>query len=61
MTFQVGIEYLNKKNKVVEQVQPGANITVKITADPESECHVLAVDKSVLLLKTGNDIEPQQV
>ncbi|KAH9490190.1 hypothetical protein Btru_043914, partial [Bulinus truncatus] len=37
------------------------NVTVELTADPHSQIYVLAVDQSVLLVKTGNDITPKKV
>ncbi|VIO95510.1 Uncharacterized protein BM_BM11471 [Brugia malayi] len=36
--------------------EPGTSIKYTIKADPESYCALLAVDQSVLLLKSGNDI-----
>lgn len=44
-----------------DSVQPGENATLRVTADPDSLVGVLAVDQSVLLLKSGNDITPQIV
>ncbi|VDN87670.1 unnamed protein product, partial [Brugia pahangi] len=35
---------------------PGTSVKYTIKADPESYCALLAVDQSVLLLKSGNDI-----
>ena len=37
-------------------VEPGDNITLQIATDPLSQVHLLAVDQSVLLMATGNDI-----
>ena len=37
-------------------MEPGDNITLQITTDPLSQVHLLAVDQSVLLMQTGNDI-----
>ncbi|VDK61247.1 unnamed protein product [Gongylonema pulchrum] len=36
--------------------EPGNTVKFTIKADPESYCSLLAVDQSVLLLKSGNDI-----
>ena len=55
------ITYVDAENSKVEQVKPGETVGVRVRADPDSTCHVLAIDKSVLLLKTGNDIEPAMV
>ncbi|XP_046569099.1 CD109 antigen-like [Haliotis rubra] len=40
---------------------PHDNIDVMVSADPMSSVNVLAVDQSVLLLKSGNDITTEQV
>uniref|UniRef100_A0A1I7WS05 A2M_N_2 domain-containing protein n=1 Tax=Heterorhabditis bacteriophora TaxID=37862 RepID=A0A1I7WS05_HETBA len=42
-------------------VEPGESVSFKVTADPDSYVGILAVDQSVLLLKSGNDITPQMV
>ncbi|CAJ0594163.1 unnamed protein product [Cylicocyclus nassatus] len=42
-------------------VEPGEPVSFKVTADPDSYVGLLAVDQSVLLLKSGNDITPQLV
>ncbi|KAK3607704.1 hypothetical protein CHS0354_016728 [Potamilus streckersoni] len=41
--------------------KPGEHISLKLKADPWSDVNVLAIDKAVLLLKTGNDITPKMV
>ncbi|XP_063427674.1 CD109 antigen-like [Mytilus trossulus] len=41
------------------RAKPGDEVQVELTADPHSLVNVLAVDKSVLLLKSGNDITTQ--
>ena len=46
----MAIDYSDKS------VEPGNNITLHITTDPQSMVHLLAVDQSVLLMETGNDI-----
>ncbi|XP_062608191.1 CD109 antigen-like isoform X3 [Saccostrea cucullata] len=43
------------------KAQPGENVNVRVTADPMSTVNLLAVDQSVLLLKSGNDITQEQV
>ncbi|KAK3607708.1 hypothetical protein CHS0354_016732 [Potamilus streckersoni] len=43
------------------RAQPQDNLTLHLTATPGSNINVLAVDKSVLLLKSGNDITTGQV
>ncbi|KAL4240835.1 hypothetical protein ACF0H5_001623 [Mactra antiquata] len=40
---------------------PADQIQVDVTADAGSDVHLLAVDKSVLLLSSGNDVTNQQV
>ena len=50
VVFQVALSY----DKAT--VEPGDNITLDVTTDPLSQVHLLAVDQSVLLMKTGNDI-----
>ena len=44
-----------------ETVQPAEQVELVVTADPRSLVNILAVDKSILLLKTGNDITVQDV
>ncbi|XP_033743834.1 CD109 antigen-like [Pecten maximus] len=43
------------------KAQPGEGISVDVSADPNSIVNLLAVDQSVLLLKSGNDITPAEV
>ncbi|KAL3881064.1 hypothetical protein ACJMK2_033260, partial [Sinanodonta woodiana] len=43
------------------RAQPQDNLTLHLTAAPGSNINILAVDKSVLLLKSGNDITPGEV
>ncbi|KAL3881057.1 hypothetical protein ACJMK2_033253 [Sinanodonta woodiana] len=54
------------KNKVslhfdTESAKPGENISLQLRADPGSDVNVLAVDKAVLLLKSGNDVTSKMV
>ena len=44
-----------------KKAQPGDNVNVVVTADPNSLVNLLAVDQSVLLLKSGNDVTSDQV
>ena len=41
--------------------EPHADLDVTVRADPDSVVNILAVDQSVLLLKTGNDVTPEEV
>ena len=41
--------------------QPHENVNVLVTADPSSVVNLLAVDQSVLLMKSGNDITASEV
>lgn len=43
------------------KAQPGENVNVRVTADPMSTVNLLAVDQSVLLMKSGNDITQEEV
>jgi hypothetical protein len=42
-------------------VLPAEDVELEITADPNSLVNVLAVDKSILLIGTGNDISVENV
>ena len=53
--FQVSISFDKAK------AQPGDQVNVQVSADPMSVVNLLAVDQSVLLLKSGNDITPSEV
>ncbi|XP_053374577.1 CD109 antigen-like isoform X2 [Mercenaria mercenaria] len=41
--------------------EPGENVSISITSDPQSLVNLLAVDQSVLLLASGNDITQADV
>nr|KAG5687089.1 hypothetical protein BaRGS_000935 [Batillaria attramentaria] len=41
--------------------EPHTDLDVYLTADPNSVVHLLAVDQSVLLVKSGNDVTPGEV
>ena len=43
------------------QVEPGEKVKLTVKADPDSSVGLLAVDQSVLLLKSGNDITKEMV
>ena len=44
-----------------DRVLPAEDVELEITADPYSLVNVLAVDKSILLIGTGNDITVENV
>lgn len=44
-----------------ESSSPGDNVELTVHADPKSIVNLLAVDQSVLLLKSGNDITAEKV
>ena len=44
-----------------DRVIPAEDVELEITADPNSLVNVLAVDKSILLIGTGNDITVENV
>ncbi|KAL8605629.1 hypothetical protein ACOMHN_066324 [Nucella lapillus] len=43
------------------EAEPADRVQVTVRASPQSTAYLLAVDQSVLLLKSGNDITPAQV
>ncbi|XP_053374571.1 CD109 antigen-like isoform X1 [Mercenaria mercenaria] len=43
------------------KAEPGKNVSLSITSDPQSLVNLLAVDQSVLLLASGNDISQADV
>lgn len=43
------------------KAEPGQDVDVIVSADANSVVNLLAVDQSVILLKSGNDITPTQV
>ncbi|CAC5407214.1 CD109 [Mytilus coruscus] len=63
ITFPIEDIFNNKVsiNFNTRRAKPGDDVQVELTADPNSLVNVLAVDKSVLLLKSGNDITTQNV
>ncbi len=44
-----------------DKVEPGHDVNIDITAAANSFVGILAIDQSVKLLKTGNDITQDQV
>lgn len=44
-----------------QSAEPGERVKLKVKADPNSYVGLLAVDQSVLLLKSGNDITKEMV
>ncbi|XP_041356722.1 ovostatin-like isoform X2 [Gigantopelta aegis] len=44
-----------------DQVKPGEKVTLTVSADPDTVVYIKGVDKSVLLLKDGNDITEDKV
>lgn len=63
LSFTVQEIFQNKVDIKFSKIrsQPGENVDVQLKADPYSLICVLAVDKSVLLLGTGNDITENRV
>ncbi|XP_061165104.1 CD109 antigen-like [Saccostrea echinata] len=54
------------KNKVdinsdVQETRPGKEVVVSVKADPDSTVHLLAVDKSVLIERSDNDLNESRV
>ncbi|XP_061165105.1 CD109 antigen-like [Saccostrea echinata] len=45
----------------VQETRPGKEVVVSVKADPDSTVHLLAVDKSVLILHSDNDIQESRV
>ncbi|XP_060591789.1 CD109 antigen-like isoform X2 [Ruditapes philippinarum] len=63
ITFTVDMHFQNDVSLKFDrtQVSPGTNVSLNIRADPGSQVFILAVDKSVILHKTGNDITEKRV
>ena len=53
--LQVSIEFSTNGT------EPGQNLDLTVRADPDSFVGVMAVDQSVLLLDSGNDITKEMV
>ncbi|VDM93263.1 unnamed protein product, partial [Litomosoides sigmodontis] len=56
--FRVDGLFQNNVSFTVDRTtaEPGSTVKYTVKADPKSYCALLAVDQSVLLLKSGNDI-----
>nr|BAE44110.1 thioester-containing protein [Tauphaedusa tau] len=63
ISFDVGGAFRNKVSISVNttDAEPGDKVTVTVQADPPSTAHLLAIDQSVLLLKSGNDVSADDV
>lgn len=63
ISFDVDGAFLNQVSIDFDRAkaQPHENVSVIVTADPASTVNLLAVDQSVLLMKSGNDITSSQV
>ncbi|CAD6199103.1 unnamed protein product [Caenorhabditis auriculariae] len=63
LDFEVDGLFQNRVSLSVDRqsAEPGQPVKFKVTADPDSFVGLLAVDQSVLLLKSGNDITPEMV
>ncbi|XP_048243539.1 CD109 antigen-like isoform X13 [Haliotis rufescens] len=63
VSFDVDGAFENKVSISMDKTtaQPGDSVNVQVTADPQSLVNLLAVDQSVLLLKSGNDITQSEV
>lgn len=55
--FQTPVEIVTSENRT----KPGAAIDVTVETNPDALVGLLAVDQSVLLLKSGNDITKDEV
>ncbi|XP_067661520.1 CD109 antigen-like [Haliotis asinina] len=62
-SYDVEGAFQNKVSITMDKTsaQPGESVNVQVTADPQSLVNLLAVDQSVLLLKSGNDITQSEV
>lgn len=45
----------------VPETTPGTNVTFTVKTAPSSYCGLLGVDQKVLLLRTGNDLDPNEI
>ncbi|XP_005191892.1 murinoglobulin-2 isoform X2 [Musca domestica] len=60
-TYYIDYELENKINiTAAEQVKPGQEVALKIKTAPNSFVGLMAVDQSVLLLRSNNDIRPTE-
>ena len=58
--LQVDVSF-QTNSRHVTKLKPGHSVDVRVGADPGSLCNLLVVDKSVLLMRSGNDISPGEV
>ncbi|CAL1545212.1 unnamed protein product [Lymnaea stagnalis] len=63
ISFDIAGVFKNKVSIDLDKVdvEPGNEVTVTVKADPQSTAHLLAIDQSVLLLKSGNDVTADDV
>nr|KAG5689545.1 hypothetical protein BaRGS_008920 [Batillaria attramentaria] len=63
MSFAVDGAFENEVTVKMDhtEAEPGDSVQVTVSATPQSTAYLLAVDQSVLLLKSGNDITAGQV
>ncbi|XP_076446304.1 CD109 antigen-like [Babylonia areolata] len=63
ISFDVDGAFQNKVSVSVNttEAEPADRVQVTVKAEPQSTAYLLAVDQSVLLLKSGNDITSSQV
>ncbi|XP_061388971.1 CD109 antigen-like, partial [Musca vetustissima] len=61
-TLEFSDDFENKiKITAPEQTKPGEEVTLNIKSDPDSFIGLMGVDQSVLLLKSGNDLDPKTI
>ncbi|RUS86836.1 hypothetical protein EGW08_005432, partial [Elysia chlorotica] len=63
ISFSVDGVFLNKVSVKVNTTNtgPGAPVDITVDADPSSVAHLAAIDQSVLLLRSGNDVTADDV
>ncbi|KNC22908.1 hypothetical protein FF38_00377 [Lucilia cuprina] len=62
ITLNFSKEFQNKiEITAPKQVKPGEEVKLNIKTDPESFVGLLGIDQSVLLLKTGNDLDSEKI
>ncbi|KAL4229795.1 hypothetical protein ACF0H5_010186 [Mactra antiquata] len=58
---KVQVDYVKPNGMRATRSAPGKKMNIRVRADAGSLCNVLTVDKSVLLLKSGNDVTPAKI
>ncbi|XP_065357347.1 thioester-containing protein 1 allele R1 isoform X2 [Calliphora vicina] len=59
--YHIDFELQNQINvTAAEQVKPGEEVALKIQTEPNSFVGLMAVDQSVLLLRSNNDLNPHE-